>query len=51
MTITDLNRLFVSTSVNNFKIIALKNSEMIEKIKLKLIFPFFIINISLISFY
>lgn len=48
---TGLDKPVVSIFVNNIKIMALKNSEMIEQIKLKLIFAFFIIDIGPISFY
>lgn len=46
-----LNKLVVSIFFNNIKIIAVKNSKIIEQVKLKLIFTFFIINISFINFY
>lgn len=51
MTKAGLNRPIVSIFVNNIKIIAPKDSEIIERVKLELIFAFFMIDIGLISFY
>lgn len=51
VTKTSLNRYVVSTFVDAIKIMALKDSGMIEQVKLKLTFTFFIIDIGPISFY
>ena len=51
MTKGSLDGPVVSTFINDIKIMALKNSRMIEQVKLKLIFAFFIIDIGSISFY
>lgn len=51
MTKASLNRSIINIFVNNTIKIALKNNKMIEQVKLKLIFSFFIVDIDLISFY
>lgn len=51
MTKAGLDGPIVSTFVDDIKIMALKNSEMIKRVKLELTFAFFIIDIGLISFY
>lgn len=51
MTKVGLNGPVVSTFADDIKIMAPKDSEMIEWVKLKLIFAFSIIDMGLISFY
>lgn len=51
MTKTSLDISIISIFINNIKKIDLKNNKMIKKLKIKLIFAFFIINIGLIRFY
>lgn len=51
LTKADLNEPVVSIFVDDIKIVAPKNSRIIERVKLKLIFAFSIINMGSISFY
>ena len=51
VTKANLNRPVVSIFVDDIKIMALKGSKMIERVKIELIFTFFMIDMSPISFY
>lgn len=51
MTKAGLDGPIISIFVNDIKIMTLKNSGMIERVKLELIFAFSIIDIGPISFY
>lgn len=46
-----LNRSILDTFIDNIKIMALKKSEIIQCIKVKLIISFSIVNMGYISFY
>lgn len=51
VTKANLDKTVLSIFVDDIKIIALKDSEIIEWVKLELIFTFFIIDIDFINFY
>lgn len=46
-----LERLVINTFVNQIKIMAPKQSQMIERVKSKLILTFLIVKMGLVSFY